>query len=238
MAAPALCSAALMARRDAKRSAARFAVDLAIQKIRDYYATGRSFADEDCDAAGRLRPGRLRMPPGQGPAKWSSEQQKLRRARAFAKAYNRAQLKQLCRLCREYECALGLTVIDRLVRVPLPHRQTLQTRAIAGHWSRRTLDAEIYGHWHRYRENVGHPGRGLAGPAQARYELYRLCGVWRRWYEALRGLGSSNRPNPLGKLPATLEKAFGRMAAQIREIHLRLQPRPAKGRRKAASRGR
>lgn len=198
-------------------------VERAIRKIQAYYADGLARPGETRDRGGRVKYGSLRAPPESDSKKWASEQQKLRRARAFAATYSPTQLKHLCQLCREHDRTLGLTLIDRLVRVPAEVREALQERVIAENWSSRQLDAEIYRKWHRWRDGVGRPWKKLRGFAQARYDLYRLCNMWRRWYKAMQAIRSSDHPKPLGKLPETLREAFRETVEQIEELRIQLK---------------
>lgn len=208
----------------ASPSVASPSVEQAIGRIQAYYRLGQS---RPRGSSGRVKYGHLRELAKEDPAQSVGRQEKERKARAFANAYGEADLNTLCEMCRAHSCALGITHIDRLVRVPTARRQAIQKRVVAQHWSRRHLDAEIYRLYEaEWKREAGHPWNRPQNANQARYDLYRLCSQWGRLYKVLLPSGGIKKHRRAwDKLPSRLQRAVREANAHMEKLERLLDAR-------------
>ncbi len=164
-------------------------VEEAIKEIRAFYSLGKEL--------------RRANPRGRGfdrhfisaeALRQKTNEDRLRKARAFADrvaGYSRNELSELCRLIREVQPdqddrlgIFGPALIMRLLSVPKNDRRALQKQAVEGGWTFSRLDREIARRYGPRREGGRRP-RILGDMAGFLAQVESMCLQWFRWREEL-----------------------------------------------------
>lgn len=122
----------------------------------------------------------------------------VERARQFARVFTQADVRQICRECREHGFPLGVTLIYRSLFLGDSDKcMQLLRRAIRGKWTQRRMNAEL----HDRPGAISHTGRPRALPksqTEARQQIVSRFGPGVRWLKELKSsmdgqLGASLR---------------------------------------------
>ena len=114
------------------------ALEEATNEIRRYYAIGRNLVAWDSE--GLLTDAALFGKKRYGLSHYAASM-----AMQFAKEYSADEIDKLCKLCREYQCVPGLSLIRMLLESVKnkADRQLLQLGVIACAWTHRQLRSMI-----------------------------------------------------------------------------------------------
>jgi hypothetical protein len=154
----------------------------------------------------------------------------LRRARAFARDYPRAEFDEMKAVCRRHGFGLGRSHVIRLMQAPAEHRGGFLRDMAQGHWSHNQAITELRKRFGYRRANVGRLRHRPDNLDSAMVDIHDVCRTWRGLYAALfppkRNDDTSPKPSAIRLPPAVrrqLKQANKSMSKLAALAELKLQ---------------